>query len=285
MYYIGIIGDIILDILLVVDEFPLEDSEVTLKKEQFNLGGSAFNTAYELTKTGLHPLLLSTFGKDSTGLQIKDMLKEKKLDDTFIFQEETNTGKIYILLSPDGKRTMISSRSKKPIPLNLDIYRKFVEKTNWLHVSGYLFTVREQYERATFAMKEAKKRGISVSLDPGTNTIKNNPTELVNALQYTDFFLPNREEFDLLNTIDIYLEKDIRNTIIVKEGQEGATLINPTHEQKVPSKKRLNATNSIGAGDAFNAGFIFGMLTTGDLIRSTIHGNEFAYRRLLEQAR
>src|SRR6056297_125277 len=180
---VGIIGDIILDILLHVDDFPVEDSEVVLKEEKFRLGGSALNTAYELVNTQLHPLLLSTYGEDTAGDFIKEALKKAQIDDLFIFQEKTNTGKIYILLSPNGKRTMISSRSSMPIPMDHSVYEKFIDNINWLHVSGYLLGVKEQYERAIFAMKQAKINGIPISLDPGTNTVKNHLSQVIEAFQ------------------------------------------------------------------------------------------------------
>ena len=285
LYRVGIMGDIILDILLTVDDFPVEDSEVILKEETFRLGGSAFNTAFELSSTELQPLLISTYGKDSAGVFIKEALKKSPIPNTFIFEEDTNTGKIYILLSPQGKRTMISSRSKMPIPKDFSVYKQFINNIDWLHVSGYLLSVKEQYERAIFAMSQAKKKGVLVSLDPGTNTVKNNSAEIMDALQYTDYFLPNLEEYHLLKEKTHFDKKTGYPTQIIKEGPDGASLLSPTKHLQIPTNKKLNSTNSIGAGDAFNAGFIFGMLTTNDLIKSCQKGNEFAYHRLFEQTR
>jgi ribokinase len=285
MNNVGIIGDIILDILLQVDEFPVEDSEVVLKDEQYRLGGSALNTAYELVTTQLHPLLLSTFGKDTAGDFIKEALKKARIDDLFIFQEETNTGKIYILLSPNGKRTMISSRSSMPIPMDDSIYEKFINSINWLHCSGYLLGEEEQYERAIFAMKQAKKNRIPVSLDPGTNTVRNHLAEVLEALQYIDYFLPNREEFDLLNK-SLDFDSGVSDpTFIIKEGAKGVSVKNSKGTYLVPTLRAITATDSIGAGDAFNAGFIFGMLTTRDVKTACQKGNEFAARRLKKQQR
>ena len=285
MFRVGIIGDIILDILLSVDGFPVEDSEVVLKGEQFRLGGSAFNTAYELNPTELQPLLLATYGKDTAGEFVKEALQEVHLDNAFIYEIDTNTGKIYILLSPDGKRTMISSRSDTPIPLDKELYKAFIEKIDWLHVSGYLLSVPEQYECAIFAMKMAKENNLPVSLDPGTNTLKNNPEQLLQALRYTDYFLPNREEFNLLHYINGYERLTDQNNLIIKDGCKGVCYITAATERHIPAKNILRTNNSIGAGDAFNAGFILGMLSTGDLKRACEKGNEFAYNRLLKETR
>jgi len=285
VYKVGIIGDIILDILLQVDDFPVEDSEVVLKDENYRLGGSALNTAYALVNTQLHPLLLSTFGKDTAGEFIKVALKKAQIDDQFIFQEETNTGKIYILLSPNGKRTMISSRSSMPIPMENSIYEKFINNINWLHVSGYLLGVKEQYEHAIFAMKQAKRNDIPVSLDPGTNTIRKYLSEVLEALHYTDYFLPNREEFDLFNISQNFDIGDFMPTFAIKEGAKGVTIKNSTGSCLVPTSSTITTTDSIGAGDAFNAGFIFGMLTTKDVNIACQKGNEFAAQRLKKQQR
>ncbi len=285
MYTIGIIGDIILDILLQVDDFPVEDSEVVLEDEQYRLGGSALNTAYELVTTPLHPLLLSTFGKDTAGDFIKEALKKAQIDDQFIFQEDTNTGKIYILLSPNGKRTMISSRSAMPIPMEVSIYNNFIDNINWLHISGYLLGVKEQYERTIFAMKQAKKNGIPISLDPGTNTVRNHLSEILVALRYTDYFLPNREEFDFLNQSPNFDIGETESAFIIKEGAKGVSVKHSTGCYLVPTSSTVTVMDSIGAGDAFNAGFIFGMLTTQDVKTACQKGNAFAAQRLKKQLR
>ena len=285
MNKVGIIGDIILDILLQVDDFPVEDSEVVLKDEQYRLGGSALNTANELVPTQLHPLLLSTFGKDSSGDFIHEALKKAQIDDLFIFREDTNTGKIYILLSPNGKRTMISSRSAMPIPMEISIYNQFISNINWLHISGYLLGVKVQYERALFAMKQARKHHVPVSLDPGTNTVRNHMSEVLEALEHTDYFLPNREEFDLLKQSHDLESVETEPTFIIKEGAKGVSVKNARETYLVPSVSVLTATDSIGAGDAFNAGFIFGMLTTQDIKTACQKGNEFAAKRLMKQQR
>jgi len=280
---VGIVGDIILDVLLEVDQFPEEDSEVILKEEHLHLGGSAFNTAFELTATKHHPLLLATFGKDKEGQFIKSALNAIRMDRSFILEESTNTGKIYILLSPNGKRTMISSRSSMPIPLDYQLYDQFTNQISWLHISGYLLTEKEQFLRAIYAMKKAKEKSIPCSLDPGTNPVKNQTEKILEALSYTDYLLPNREEFTLMNQHCEFGKMIDQVKVIIKEGAKGSTIVCSKGSLSIESQNKLSISNSIGAGDAFNAGFIDGMLTSGDLASACKNGNECAHRRLLKQ--
>jgi len=283
MNQVGIVGDIILDILLQVDHFPKEDSEVILKGEQFNLGGSAFNTAFELSATKHHPLLLATHGNDKEGQFVKSALNAIHLDRSFIREESTNTGKIYIILSPNGKRTMISSRSSMPIPLDMRLYDQFINQICWLHISGYLLSEENQFQRAIYAMKKAKEKAIPCSLDPGTNPVKNHPEKILEALTYTDYLLPNREEFTLLNHHNELIKRSDSRIIIVKDGPKGSTIVTSKGSRTIESQNSLSINNSIGAGDAFNAGFIDGILSSGDLTTACKTANECAYQRLLKQ--
>jgi len=278
---VGIIGDIILDTLLELDRFPNEDSEVKLLKEHEKAGGSAFNTAFELLDTDVHPYLLSTTGDDYTGDLINGKLSSLKLDQRFIIREKTNTGRIYILISPGGKRTMLSSRSQNPIPNDLRIYDEFIGEINWLHISGYLFTEPQQQKLALYAMKKARDLTVPVSVDPGTNTLRTHPREVVQALQFTDYFLPNREEYQLLNSILGHEDASEKTKFIVKDGPNGVFIVDGKSREKIPTLKVSEGGNTTGAGDSFNAGFIFGMLTTADIAQSCKRGNDFAYRRIM----
>lgn len=274
-------GDIILDTILELDHFPNEDSEVRLLNEHENAGGSAFNTAFELLETDVHPYLLSTTGDDFTGDIINSKLNSLKLDQRFIIRKKTNTGRIYILITPGGKRTMLSSRSQNPIPNDLHIYDEFIREIDWLHISGYLFTQPEQHQLALYAMKKARDLAVPVSVDPGTNTLRDHPREVIEALGLIDYFLPNREEYELLNSLNEHDESHENTKFIVKNGPEGAFIVDGKELKKIPLEKTCEARNTTGAGDSFNAGFIYAMLTTSDITQSCKKGNEFAYRRIL----
>lgn len=282
---VGIMGDIILDILLRLNTFPKEDSEVKLLSEKFSIGGSAFNTASEMICTQSEPLLISSFGYDKEGIMIASQLSPLKLNQKYIRQIDTNTGKIYILLTSEGKRTMLSSRSKKPLPEMGDIYDNFLNEIQWLHISGYLLTEKREYEITLEVVKKAKQLNIPVSIDPGTNTVIHNFREILDVLPYTDYFLPNREEYNLMKThreFEEYLHT-LQTSIIIKDGMYGATILTDDNFIGVKAKIIPDCTNTVGAGDAFNAGFISGMLELTNnkkLINACELGNDFAYKRL-----
>ncbi|HOO31975.1 MAG TPA: carbohydrate kinase family protein [Thermotogota bacterium] len=281
----GIMGDIILDILLKLNAFPKEDSEVKLISEKFAIGGSAFNTASEMICTPVEPMLISSFGYDKEGIIIASQLSPLTMNQKYIRQIETNTGKIYILLTSEGKRTMLSSRSKKPLPEMGEIYDEFLSEINWLHVSGYLLTEKREYDITTEVIKMANKKGIPVSVDPGTNTVIHNTDELLAILPFTDYFLPNREEFILLKANSDFeqLLKASKLNVVIKDGMYGATAIIANKTISIKAREIPDCTNTVGAGDAFNAGFISGMLQYTDasrIHRACERGNEFAYRRL-----
>ena len=89
----------------------------------------------------------------------------------------------------------------------------------------------------------------------------------------------------MLNKSHNFEPRKTMPTFIIKEGARGVSVKNSRDTYLVPSGRTLTATDSIGAGDAFNAGFIFGMLTTHDIKTACQKGNEFAAERLMKQQR
>jgi len=275
---VGIIGDIILDRILSIDHFPVKGSEAFVNGGSERLGGSACNTARMIRNLEIKPYLVSCYASDETGRKISERLNRHGLDKTYIMESGKKSGVIYILVTPDSERTMITSRSDKPIPLEESVYSSLLEKIVWLHVSGYTLTEKIQRKIVHKALKKANEMKITVSLDPGTGTVLNHSSDILQILPRVDYFLPNEEEYDILhqNTDFNRIVKHLGRPMVVKRGKKGGRILFSHSVKDIEPGRRVSVKDTTGAGDAFNAGFIAGMMRTGELETACSEANETA---------
>ncbi len=275
---VGIIGDIILDRILSIDHFPRKGSEAFVTGGSERLGGSACNTARMIRKLGITPLLVACYADDEAGRQISERLNRHGLDRTYIKENGQKSGVIYILVTPDSERTMITSRSDNPIPLEASVYDALLERISWLHVSGYTLTEQSQKAIVHKVLEKANQMNITVSLDPGTGTVLNYASDLLQILPRVDYFLPNEEEYEILNK-NTEFDKIIKrsgNPLIIKRGQKGARIRFSQSVKDIEPGRKVSVTDTTGAGDAFNAGFIARMVKSRDPETACSEANEAA---------
>lgn len=131
-----------------------------------------------------------------------------------------------------------------------------------LHIGSFFLQTGLQPHIARI-FEQAKAIGVSTSLDVGWDpslTWMKNP-HLAPALNVTGFFMPNSDETAALADSPQALADQVGGTLIVKEGSKGASAywrsaagtVEMLHTDAFP----VSVIDTTGAGDAFNAGFIY----------------------------
>ena len=246
---------------------PSEETEVG-----FFHGGSGANTAVGLCKLGIPVKFCGTCGEDAYGHALHDELLRLGIDTScFRFDASIPTLLIAVVIDESGERTAFAtqhSHASQHQILASQIPDNLTEQIGWLHCSGVL--LRE--EPAASVMLEAMKRchevGIPVSLDIMARIESlNDPvfsSNLRTASSYCTVLLGSvTDEIPLLSggTDDISIQKLTHGGKIIAAhaGKAGAFVYTETgvdYHAAFP----VNVVDTIGAGDAYNAGFLYGML-------------------------
>jgi len=142
-----------------------------------------------------------------------------------------------------------------------EIPEELFTQSKHIHVSS-IFLQPKLKKGLSDLFKKAKEYGLTTSLDPQWDPNEKWEFDYKNILPNVDVFLPNKEEIlHLTSTHDIKLAyekiKDYANKVIVKMGIEGATIFTKTKEVYLTSFRNENVIDAIGAGDSFDAGFIY----------------------------
>ena len=154
----------------------------------------------------------------------------------------------------------------------------------YLSLLGRLDKFNGKETRLCKVLKESRKKNIINIIDLASNNIPNFQKIIFSALPYTDYLLLNEIEAQLLfkkkiinskNRLDKKLIMNLSRKIFQK-GLQRAFIIHSPYESIYISKKDIyhsqspkiqkkNIKNAVGAGDAFCAGFIFGVHEDWDI--------------------
>jgi ribokinase len=278
-----ILGDINNDIILHINEHPIEGNESIVTTSSIRVGGSACNTAVLLAKLGLNTQLVGHIAKDPLGQVALDSISGTGLDCSLVKKYDNQTsGFITITVTPGGQRTMYSYRGCNAIPYDIETIKQQIGKKGILHISGYTFLEINQFDSILEIVKIAKERHILISLDPGVQAIKSVPQRFFQILPFIDLLLISDRELEILypdgsiyQGIQDLWENGIK-IITLKRGVKGSACFISSSQHFAPTQNPERVIDTTGAGDAFDAGFILGYIHELNPIDCLTLGNSIA---------
>jgi len=278
-YDVGLIGPLNVD-LLITGQAPTDISALTLWAGPSNVilcaAGSAGYIAQDLAKFGLQTSLVSTLAEDPFGDAILRILDEAGLNTGFVDrQADTLTGiGIYMLLFGSKKRPLtyrLPTHQPWPNPITKKQCEFLLASHRHIHCAGYLHFPDMWNDQMADLFRDAKAAGLTTSLDPQFVLF---PIEtpwlepLRGILKYTDMLLLDEDEArkitletDLGRAVEVLHSLGPR-VIAIKRGENGSILSSKEKLYALPavSVPEEQIVDSIGAGDAFDTGMIYGFL-------------------------
>jgi len=275
------LGDAAVDLVASVPERPRGGGDSEISVLERHPGGSAANFAVAMTRLGISSGLISKVGSDEAGEFLRDGLKREGVDISNLKQEDGATGTIFVIVDRSAQRTMLSFRGVNVRLLPEEITRHYITGSRLLHVSGYALLRAPQCEAALTAMKYAKEANVRISLDPSPLVHLTPHKVLAETLELVNVLLPNEAEAKYLSRKKNL--KDAGRTLLdkgasivaIKLGPKGCLVMNEHDEFRVPAFN-VKTTDTTGAGDAYNAGFLAGHLKGWNLKRSAEFANAAA---------
>lgn len=256
------IGELNVDLILNdIQQHPELGKEIIARSLEVILGSSTAIFASNISIMGASVAFLGKIGKDAFADTVLNSLRDKGVNTDFILQTaEFKTG-ASIALNYDQDRYMVTYPGAMEHLTIDDISNQALEKAAHLHFSSPFLQPGIRNDLATL-FQRAKDLGLSTSLDTQWDPQEKWDLDIKAILPFVDVFLPNAGELMAMtgvNDITSAAEKfiDLCETLVVKCGEDGAMLF--SENQKILGKPFSNdqVVDAIGAGDSFNAGFIF----------------------------
>ncbi|MCX7792906.1 MAG: PfkB family carbohydrate kinase [Thermodesulfovibrionales bacterium] len=265
------IGALNMDYLFRVDEF-LADGETFVQEFYKSPGGSAANTVSILSQLSIPCSFFGVLGNDDDGDLIEESLKRKGVR-LCINRVKGQTGKAFVFVDGLGRRSIYVLPGVNLCLEEIDYPTE--GDFQLVHVTS-LAGERAFKRQMEWVLKLSGD--IRVSFSPGMLYVKYGLEILEPILRRSSILFLNKDELELL-TPSMDLESAIKKIhglgpefISVTLGREGAilSLKEELHYQRSLAEKVIDTT---GAGDAFSAGVLYGLIKGFDLKKCGVAGS------------
>ncbi len=269
-------GALNLDRLFQVNQIACKDEEGYVINLEERCGGSAANTIIGLSRLGLKTGFIGKIGNDSQGKMLLANLNKENINTAGIIKSSNGrSGTVHGYVDREGERALYVDPGVNDNITIQEINQEFASNTKLLHLTSFA----GQSIKAQEALLENIPGQLKVSLDPGMIYANKGIEALTKILQRTDILLTNQKELDVLLSGLKDLEDKI-NTIlnfgikimVIKQGQNGCLVIDGRKKYLIDAFK-VDCKDTTGAGDAFNSGFIYGILEGKNIKESASIGN------------
>ncbi|MGZ7095857.1 MAG: carbohydrate kinase family protein [Methanobacterium sp.] len=269
-------GALNIDKIYRVNKISCKDDESYIKDFSVSCGGSAANTIIGLSRLGIKTGFIGKISNDDDGKLLLHNLKREGVNTENVVITEGRSGNVLGFVDEDGERALyVDSGVNDRIKFN-EINLDYLNNLRVLHLTSF---VSNSIEAQKQAMEEISK-GITVSFDPGRIYVEKGVNYIRDILDRTNIILINEVELKHLignkfptckQKAEVLLDYGIE-IIVVKRGNKGSYVTDGDKSHNI-KPFNVNCIDSTGAGDAFNAGFIYGFIKGKDLKESCIMGN------------
>jgi len=273
---VTIAGELNLDLVLygLPSDLPPE-REIIANDMALTLGASSAIVAHNLAILGDRVGFISRIGKDSLGDAALDRLRGAGVDVSHVRRSNDAGSGLTVILHHGTWRNILTYLGTIAQLTFEDLDIKYLCAARHFHLSSfYLQTALRP--RVVDLFKVLKAAGLTISMD--TNDDPEDRWEgLREVLPYVDVLLPNeREALKISGELDLNgalasLAEQVP-TVVVKLGPEGS-IARRGREQFRGVAVKVDAVDTIGAGDSFDAGFINQYIRGADLETCLTYGN------------
>jgi sugar/nucleoside kinase (ribokinase family) len=266
-------GEINPDLILSGDVEPsFGQVEKLVDSAELTIGSSSAIFACAAARLGLKVAFIGKCGEDVFGRFMLDEMQKRMVDVGNVIIVQGGTTGLSVIMNRGADRAILTYLGLISKLQAEDITENLLRQSRHLHVASY-FLQRSLQPGLPGLFQRARSLGVTTSLDTNFDpTVKWQGFD--DLLAATNVFLPNEAEAcSLARTESVDAAADILSgqveTLAVKLGPRGALGVNEHQKTRAPSIP-VEVVDTVGAGDSFDAGFIYGYLQNWP-IEKTLH--------------
>lgn len=256
-----VLGDLMLDVVVAPDRALVSGTDVP-GRVQLRQGGSAASTARWLARLGARSTLVTAVGRDREGRALVDALRGDGVQVRASRVAGVPTGRIGVLVDPDGERSFVADRGAADRLRPQDLRASWFGGLDGVHLPVYSLLGRPLGLAARRAIALARAAGVPLSLDlssvgPLLAGGRRQATALIRDARPDLLFATAAEAQALVGRGPLEGILSFGPAAIVKRGPAGASVFvqqDDGRRRLDVAAERIAASDTTGAGDAFDAG-------------------------------
>ncbi|ASS89877.1 sugar kinase [Aeribacillus pallidus] len=252
------------------------------------VGGAELNVAIGCARLGLKTGWISCLGNDEFGRYILNFVRGEGIDVSevkLVNGYPTSLNFKEILEDGSGRTFYYRANSPTTTLTPESLNEEYIQNAKLLHITGVFLAINKEknVEVIKRAISIAKKSGLLISFDPNIRLKLWSKEEAKDTLSmflpYIDILLTGLEEAEIL--LGVSNPKEIIERcknygigyVAIKQGEKGSIGYHNGQYIKAPPVKPRKVVDTVGAGDGFDAGFIYGVLHGWPLERTLKFAN------------
>jgi ribokinase len=277
-------GGLNVDKLFKVNKIAKAEEESFIIDCEEACGGSAANTIVGLARLGCKVGFIGKVAGDREGkMLVEDFCREGVDTKGIIHSKHGRSGTVMGFVDEKGERALyVDPGVNDTIEFN-EINLEYAFQTRFLHLTSF---VGEKSFQTQKKLVEMLPRNVKLSLDPGELYARKN-VALESIIRKTFVLMPNLNELELLTKTadyrkgaEVLLKKGVE-IVAVKLSSKGCYVTDGKENQNVEPFK-VKVVDTTGAGDAFCAGFLYGLISGRSLYECGRLGNFVASRCIMK---
>ncbi len=278
-------GGLNVDTLLKVDKIAAAEEESFIRNFEEACGGSAANTIVGLARLGCKVGFIGKVANDHEGnLQMNCFRAEGVDTEGIIHTDKGKSGAVLGFVDKKGARALYINSGVNDLIEPREIKWQYVSQTQFLHISSF---VGEKSFRTQKKLLSSLPSTVKISFDPGSIYAQKGFAAIEPLIQNSFVMMPNALELELLTGETDYpkgskvlIDMGVK-IVAVKLGNKGCYVMNGQEKHTIQPFK-VPVTDTTGAGDAFNAGFLYGLIKNKPLVECGKLGNFVASRSIIK---
>ncbi len=256
-----------------IDALPEKGKLGLVDQIELHTGGCAANTGIALAILGIDTAIIGKVGTDGFGDFILQRYQKYGIDTTGVVRDpDIATSATMVFVHSDGERSFRHYFGTNATFCRNDIEIEPIKQSKIVHVAGAFLMPALDGEPSAHIMREAQAAGVVTSLDTVWDARGLWLPQIAPTLPYTDYFLPNYEEAQMLaegredpDEIARFLLDLGVKVVGIKRGAKGCYFRTQTGDHLSIPAHKVTLIDALGAGDSFVAGFLAGLAKEWDI--------------------
>jgi len=288
--YAVVIGDANVDMVIDLPDRSSGTPDLSKSTPQLYGGGSAANAAVALARLGVRTTFVGAVGDEGYGRWVRDDLSREGIDTRALrMLPDAFTPMVIAMIEPGGERLIVVWPPERGADTRLrpeDLAPDLIAGASWLHTSGMCLRHSPVREAVLRGMEIAHGAGVPVSLDLNLRLElwgwRDQIRETLDrALPLSDVVFGNATEEIVPVARVASVERaaqivaDGQRIVVARLGGDGVLAAAPAGLLRAGACP-ARVVDTLGAGDAFDGGFIAARIAGHDVLTALRWGNAAA---------